>query len=473
MSLTQFLKTYGDDPDNMLDVLAQWPITEELFSEMFPGSTTYSFPHLLKDENGFIVNVHGSYERTDPYDTFDLSRETPQVIQAAPTSWRDREVEDVVSRGGLTCVALDLNDSPRSSRLFRMSTCHVFPKSIAQTVVYDVMYYTDYLFKLIWRYLLHTVFGEFGENGIDDFIISKVPDSDGCYHVARTHRRAGFTALSNMVRLFAQQNKDKLELWRDNLKKVCPDKKSAVHLEYPHVEFELDDVHQVLHIQPLRPSVHVHFLDGTDYPPNGPLFVMKEFVEAFYDKLRVHFPIYQRLEVIYKLCLANRVKGCVEAKPVTLVPIEDHADNIALHGGIRLVPRTVVTRKVTYSPKPVVTVPDPVVNVKVARRALSMLPGKVGSAAHSALLVTTSSGQQAMVEYLGDGRVHVTHSPDLATWSAQATGEQPDKHHSIDSVANLMTLMTASKQYHLLFHNCHMAQENTRRAMGLHVKNAY
>lgn len=478
-SFERFVKAYGNDPDNMLDVLKEWPINPQWYTEMFPNCS-YTFPWLEKDSLGFIVNRHGSYKQYVTYDTFDLSGHVVHDLKLV----RDFELEDVVFGHDLTTLAIDLDDSPRSSRLFRMCESKIYPASVKHTVLYDVMYYSDWLFKMVWRYLLHTVFHLFGDAGEDDFLISKTPGEDGMYHIKPAKRRDGFTALSNLVRLFAlRHGTQQVEEWKENFRRFrdsYADHRSAIHLEFPHVEFEIDMGSNVVHILPFSPQVCVHFVGDhatTPYPENGPLNVMKLFFEEFYHKLREFFPVYARLENAYRMMIVNRVilnKTCHDISD--MVPVEDHADSVALQGGLRLFPRTLKPLPTVIQPPPSPPPADTVVNVKVVRRSLAGVPVAVGAIAHSALLLTTRNGQRHIVEYLADSKVHVTNVSDSnlsSVWAEQAVGQVPDRAFSVDDVRTIMDTHTKGEKYNVHTHNCHLSQQRTRKAMGLRVENPY
>ncbi len=84
-------------------------------------------------------------------------------------------------------------------------------------------------------------------------------------------------------------------------------------------------------------------MDGSLPPENSPAFVFKEFFETHYEAIKKSFPIYARLERLYKIMMCNRIligkMGDAGAEKNELVYIENHVDNIACHGGIKLQPK--------------------------------------------------------------------------------------------------------------------------------------
>ena len=133
--------------------------------------------------------------------------------------------------------------------------------------------------------------------------------------------------------------------------------------------------------------------------------------------------------------------------------------------------------------------------VKVARRNLHNFPTSASDLAHSALLLETTDGQKYICEYMGDSRVYLTHikptiihihTPDWGTdrfeargalghhhytnfeWTVQHTGTRVDPTKMITprKVKHVMSVVTGLRDYDLISHNCHDAQEATRKAFG-------
>jgi len=145
----------------------------------------------------------------------------------------------------------------------------------------------------------------------------------------------------------------------------------------------------------------------------------------------------------------------------------------------------------------VIPTADYVTNVKVVRRPLNNLEFLyAGLLAHSALLLETQSGKKFIVEYMGDSKVHSTNighpsftkvetstvefrAPGAAmsgvgssiyTWTSQRHGTNVNVEDAItvgDVEAQMTTLMSGrSYSVALPSHNCHEAQERTRRHYG-------
>ena len=53
------------------------------------------------------------------------------------------------------------------------------------------------------------------------------------------------------------------------------------------------------------------------------------------------------------------------------------------------------------------------------------------------------------------------------------TGETVQPKYSVEDVRDIMKMHTESKEYNIYSHNCHLAQQRTREALGLQIDNAY
>jgi len=105
---------------------------------------------------------------------------------------------------------------------------------------------------------------------------------------------------------------------------------------------------------------------------------------------------------------------------------------------------------------------------------LEHAPIGVGSVAHSALILETHDGQKMLLEYMGDSQVHMKDfQPDGYDWKIQEHGQALDKQMTPDEIRSIMESQVRTEKYNIHSHNCHLAQEKTRRAIGLKVDQPY
>jgi len=151
--------------------------------------------------------------------------------------------------------------------------------------------------------------------------------------------------------------------------------------------------------------------------------------------------------------------------------LENHVDS-KLQPKIRT-PVVIPPSKFTPPPQ-ISSTPNVVVNVRVARRPLELAPLAAGSVAHSALILETREGRKMLLEYMGDSQVHMKDfQPDGYNWKIQEHGQALDKQMTPDEIRSIMESQVRTEKYNIHSHNCHLAQENTRRAIGLKVDQPY
>jgi len=469
--------TFGDvqnKNDALNVILYGYSIPPNIFTEMFP-KCIYTFPWLEKDADGFITNIEKN--KYADYSYFDLSG---IVCHNPCQTMRDPELEDCLK--SVSNLEIDLRKEPTDGPLYKTNQCWIFPESIRGTAAYDVLYYADYLFKFFWRAVERVILrgNPIESVGSDDFLLSRVPSSiDGLYHTMKASNQTGFVSIRNMIHLFALKNKNKITGWREAHFQYGQ-RTFIANLQFPNIEYGKDE--QGIYIAPLKPNIQVQELDGTTHPENGPGFVLKEFFETNYDAIKKTFPIYLRLERIYKIMVSKRiltgqmevVDGSVKNQ---LVYVENHIDSIACHGGIKLQPKkwipVVIPQRQFTPPSSISPISEVVVNVKVARRPLENTPFSSGAIAHSALVLETNKGRKILLEYMDDSKVYMKDFQQTSEWKLQEKGAKPDRELSPEAIKEVMEYQTKNTKYNFQNHNCHCAQEKTRRAIGLKIDSPY
>lgn len=460
------------------------PFPVDMFGRMFPVSV-YTFPHLDKDAAGFVT--HESLHRWATYNLFDVAEGVPTPVTDPALEERDLAVELIMTTTGIAQLELDLRGPPTLDRAFRTTHCYMSPPDAHKTALFDIVYEADHLFKYFFRYFVQIVFKhKYADVGAMDFIFAREP-TDGVVHVTKTLRRAGFTALKNEIRLFALRHKEEVPQWTASFDEY-DNQEFRAQLTFQEVGITVSPDATHLMVHDVVPRVLVgppHESAAVELPGDHPAHVFKQFMEAHYPALKRAFPVYQRMESVFKWCAVNKFLQPESAKPcVKPVFVDCFADSIHGLGGVKmnaiLAHRHVpfIMNQPRFIAKPV----DPVARVHVIRRSLSALPGKAGAVAHSGLLLVTASGQRSILEYgvdVGNGKRGTALRPlgpgeELdGAWTQQQLGAAPDGSYSTDDMKTIMESHAGKGGYNMHSHNCHMAQEATRRAVGIHVDQPY
>lgn len=118
---------------------------------------------------------------------------------------------------------------------------------------------------------------------------------------------------------------------------------------------------------------------------------------------------------------------------------------------------------------------------------------------HSGLLFKTEEGRFALLEYMGDSKVYLSEpspevirefedagyatvrmagqyddekgnaGPAMFRWTRQLKGTRLNAPIRLSKLKKLMVDLTVNKKFNLTSHNCHLAQERLRKAIGLDV----
>lgn len=79
-----------------------------------------------------------------------------------------------------------------------------------------------------------------------------------------------------------------------------------------------------------------------------------------------------------------------------------------------------------------------------------------------------------LLEYIDDSQVHMKDfQPDGYDWKIQEHGQALDKQMTPEEIRSIMESQVRTEKYNIHNHNCHLAQEKTRRAIGLKVDQPY
>ncbi|KAL9657017.1 hypothetical protein ABK040_014566 [Willaertia magna] len=118
----------------------------------------------------------------------------------------------------------------------------------------------------------------------------------------------------------------------------------------------------------------------------------------------------------------------------------------------------------------------------VIRRSLRNTPIYANKIAHSGLLIEDQNGKFHLAEYMDDSKVKFYPNIDITIenknckdtfvfqgklWDKQLIGKELPIGITPNNVKEVMERVTSLNNYHLLNHNCHIAQECTRVILGI------
>lgn len=322
------LSTY--EMSMMMSLQCSIPI-EVFQSKMFPKCSMYNFPSLSKDNYGFFLD--NSMEQFTKYSRFVLSSSRYVVDTSGQVQSRHRELEDFIWENKLDEAKIDLQTS---SEIFITNECCIYPDIIKHTLIHDILYYAEYTLHTIWKIMSGLFYYDrFGD--LPAYEIAK-ESINNKYHTRKVEYNTDFINTLSL-RLFQMQ------IYNLNIRKQSEKyggKKPNIQMSYPEIRYEQDEDGNIT-IHNLIPLIDIKWSDGTECPHDAPIFLFKKYMEKYYEDVKNAFPIFERLEMIYKLCLLNRLIGNVKTdKKDKKNYSETYPENNFMSGGIHLYPDIII-----------------------------------------------------------------------------------------------------------------------------------
>jgi hypothetical protein len=204
----------------------------------------------------------------------------------------------------------------------------------------------------------------------ETFMIS-MREIEGSYKVSSVEFHYGFMRLDEFVCDFFLRNR--LEEKRDAFKEEYEQYKKektimSASISYQDIRYSLED--NLLQFKKLKPNINITSWkdnEAMDLPSYA--LYMNQFFDEYYDDIKGAFPIYHRLENMYRLCALNVVLDQFkpDAELHDTVYVDTYPASILCSGGIVLAPTSLI--QVPYKGHPIVDATQKNIDVKVCREA--------------------------------------------------------------------------------------------------------
>lgn len=451
---------------------------------------TYNFQSLLIDESGIITGDTLEY---DNFDKFTLLPGKNYQWDSSITN-PDKEIEEFIISNGIRQLRINLLRNSLGS--FENHDCYVYPEIMSKIpAIYDTLYLTDYLLKMIFRILMAMVV-----NGADEEIIKQetfiigIHDINGHYKVSNVEYNYGFLRIIDLASQFIENlglKEKRAEIKAQYLEYKHHQSDRSIlsaSIKYQDIKYKCDDDINY-EILPLKGEISLTYqLDGVRQEPPQHAVYLDLFFKEYYADIKRAFPIYDRLENIYRLCALNVIMNDFSVVDIIHddVYIDTYARAISCSGGILLSPKNFIRQQIVNPVIPFI----PAIRIESNKfnrvmhitRSLGKLPIQVGIASHSAIL-QIYDGKAYMTEYGLDGKSVVSQKEipvpdnyksfdfDGNTWIAVENRDNPISGDiSPDKVkARMEAIVNARGEYTLPTNNCHMAVDDTLRAIGVTI----
>lgn len=277
----------------------QYGILKEHYIDFFKlPKAPYNFPTLKVDDYGIFT---GDIDEYDKFDTFRLVKDTYKYELQNP----DVEIESFIIKNKIKQMRIDLRQNIKD--VFNTHQSFVFPLIIASnSAVYDTLYLTDYLLKHIYRILMAMII-----HGADDELIKQqthmisMRELEGKYNVSNVEFNYGFLRIIDLISEFIKDNE--LDKKQAEYKAEYLQQKSSVmsaSITYDDIKYTLHD--GILTLKKLKEKINItNWNDDEQIKLPSYATNFQLFFSQYYDSIKKAFPIYNRLENIYRLTALN------------------------------------------------------------------------------------------------------------------------------------------------------------------------
>lgn len=377
------------------------------YKRLFKVKASYDFPTLKTDDDGIFT---GEIDEYDVFDKFKLNNDNYQYEFKNP----DIEIEQFIIGNKIKQMRIDLRQNLKGT--FNNHKSYVYPIIIASnSAVYDTLYLTDHLLKYAYRMLMAIII-----NGVDEEYIKKetymisMREIEGTYKVLNIEFHYGFMRLIDMISNFVRDNnlKEKQEeLEAEYIKFKKLNRTMSASISYEDIKYTLE--YDILTFKKLKEKINIVCWKDDEYfeIPSYAKY-LQQFFREYYDDIKNVFPIYNRLENIYRLCALNVILDnfTPETEIHESIYVDTYPRSILCSGGVLLAP----TNFIRTLPKPYQPITNKVVEICGIKRGLADIPISVGSIHHAGIMIKTSTNEYHIVEYGPSGGVLRKINPNIS-----------------------------------------------------------
>jgi len=339
-------------------------IPKDDYIRLFEVKASYDFPTLKIDDDGIFT---GETDKYDLFDEFKLNNGNYRYELKNP----DIEIENFIIGNKIKQMRIDLRNNLTGT--FSNHKSYVYPLLIASnSAVYDTLYLTDHLLKYIYRILMAIII-----NGVDEEYIKQetymisMREIEGTYKVLNIEFHYGFMRLINMISYFVKDNnlKDKQEeLKAEYMEFKKLNRTISASISYEDIKYTLED--DILTFKKLKEKINIVCWKDDEYfeLPSYAKY-LQQFFREYYDDIKNVFPIYNRLENIYRLCALNVILDnfTPETEIHESIYVDTYPRSILCSGGILLAPKNFI--KIPFKGHPLVDATQKNIDLKICKEA--------------------------------------------------------------------------------------------------------
>lgn len=377
------------NPHHLLAMQAYIPSIN--FKALFGITSDYLFPSILCNTKGIMTG--GLITNYAPFEKFKLVKMDNgtigvKFIQNDTTLMRDADIERFIMGNQIKHIQLNLTSKDVYAD-FASTQCMVYPENIRSCpAVYDTLYITDYFLKYIYYIFVQMAIYEKSsiETKQKTFLIG-IREIDGFYKVSNLEGHVGFLKFLNTMQLFVLKNKLKgnVELKESYARFGESGNQLNIFINYEDITYssvKFDDKNFFVQLEPLNPDIQMGYRKDSEFQ-DLPLFAkyIMRFCKEHYSDIKKAFPIFERLENIYRLCgmlgICNHLETHNDLENFTIdqkyrkveecVNVDTYASSIMCFGGLVVMPKNFV--RIPFKEHPLVEATQKNIDQKACREA--------------------------------------------------------------------------------------------------------
>ncbi len=318
-------------------------------------------------------------------------------------------------------------------------------------------------------------------HGVDDDVIKQeiyligFREYNGYYKVSNVECNYGFLRLIDMISNFITNNnlrekQKEIKVQYQKFKDIMNDAVLSASISYHDIKYSIDA--NVIHMHKLKEKINLTCWKGEEeieIPQHAKY--LAQFFNEYYDDIKNIFPIYNRLENIYRLCALNVIMDDfkIEQEIHESVYIDTYPRSILCSGGILLAPR-----KFIAIPPKVQPVANQVIEVCSIKRGLADAPAMIGSIHHAGIMVKTVSNEYHILEWGPSGAVLRKTNPNISgfnineeghKWKLDSCQSMKKDNYNPERIKELMDIIVYNEPYNLIANNCQDVQQKLLNAL--------
>ena len=282
----------------------QLEIPKEEYANLFQIKIPlYNFPSLKIDDDGIFT---GDAEIYDKYDKFNLSN---GKFCYFPLENPDVEIEKFIINNKLKGMKIDLRINIKGT--FSNHQSFIYPLIVGNNpAIYDTLYLTDYFLKHIYMILMAMIIhGTHPDYIAQETYMISMREIEGKYKVSNVEYNYGFLRLIDMISNFVSDNnlrKKQPEIYSEYLECKKQDSIMSAQITYDTIRYTLED--NILTFKKLKEKITITcWKDDEQIPVPSYIKYFQQFFNDYYDDIKKVFPIYYRLENMFRLCAFNAI----------------------------------------------------------------------------------------------------------------------------------------------------------------------